>query len=86
MRIRIKGLLLKGEKVEPKFSTLSGLSSNIYPTGINITTSEHNQEVAVSSGININSSFTKALSGPSLDNISYDYQGLPQFLSICESF
>ena len=47
MRIRIKGLLLPGEKVEVKLSTLSGLRSNIYPSWIDITTSERNQEAAL---------------------------------------
>ena len=61
----IEGHLLPGGKVELKFSKLNGSDYNTYLTAISITTSERNQEATLSLGINISSSDTNALSGPS---------------------
>ena len=47
MHIRIKDFLLLEGKVELKFSRLSGLRINIYPSWINITISERNQEATL---------------------------------------
>ena len=85
MCIRIKDLLLPGGKVELKFSTLSGY--NIYPSFINITTSEHNPEAALCL-----QELTSALPSQRLSqahllgSTSPDYQSLPQFLLVCKSF
>ena len=61
--------------------------SNIYPSWIDITNSEHNQEVALDS-----QELTSALPSqrPSqvhlLRSTLHDYQSLPQFILICKSF
>ena len=47
MHMKIEGCILPGGKADLRSFTLSGLSHNIYPSWIDITTSEHNQEVAL---------------------------------------
>ena len=74
--------------MELKFSTLSGLRicHNIYPSWINITTSEHNQEVALYPQVSTSTLLSQRLSQVHLlGSTSHNYQSLPQFLSICKS-
>ena len=86
MCVRIKGLLLPGGKVELKCSTLNGWCHNIYFSCINITTSERNQEATL-----YPQELTLTLPSQRLSQVfllgstSPDYQGLPQFLSVCKS-
>ena len=60
--------------------------TNIYPSRIDITTSEHNQEVTLYPQV-----LTSALPLQRLSQVHFlgstlhDYQSLPQFLSICKS-
>ena len=75
--------------MELKFSTLSGLRilcHNIYPSWINITTSERNQEAALYPQV---STLALLSQRPSqvhlLGSTSPNYQSLLQFLSICMS-
>ena len=87
MHIQIKDLLLPGGKVELKFFTLSGLSHNIYPSWINITTFKHNQEATLYPHVLTSALLSQTLSQVHLlGSTSPDYQSLPQFLSICKSF
>ena len=73
--------------MELKFSKLSGLSHNIYPSWINITTSEHNQEAALYPQELTSTLLSQKLSQVHLlGSTSPDYQSLSQFLSICKSF
>ena len=86
MRMRIEGHLLPGRIVELKFSILNGSDYNTYLTEISITTSEHNQEATLCP-----QDFTSALLIQRLSQVhllgstSRDYQGFPQFPSVCKS-
>ena len=84
MHMRIKDHLLPGEKVELKFFILNGY--NIYPTWINITNSEHNQEVTLYPQVLTSTLLSQIpFQVHLLGSTSHDYQSLPQFLSICKS-
>ena len=61
-------------------------TSNIYPTGIDITTSEHNQEATLYPQVSTSALLSQRLTQVRLrGSSSHDYQCLPQFLLICKS-
>ena len=73
--------LNEAEKIREEFT------SNIYPSWIDIITSEHNQEAALCLQ-ELTSTFLiqKLFQAYLLGSTSHDYQGLLRFLSICKSF
>ena len=86
MPIRIKDLLLLEGKVEQKFSRLSGLRINIYPSRINIIISERSQEATVYLQELTSTLLSRRLCPVHLlGNTSQDWQSIPQFLSNSKS-
>ena len=69
--------LMNRRKGELRSFTLSGLSHNIYPTWIDITTSEHNQEATLCfQGLTSALLIQRVSQDHLLGNTSHDYWGL----------